>query len=537
MTGSTTYDRDAWINRPQVEDTLITAPPGCGKTELLALRAASLVRSGVVTLPRQILAVTYSRKATANLTERLHGHLGPQASRHVVVTNFHRLGFRLIRYHGPLAGHMHSERALGLSAPLRRIRNEVAEQHNMSPWELSAQLRDGKCGAYSDAQVLDRLGPAALAYETRLRAEGRRDFDDAIRLGTLLLAMPSVSDAYRARFPVVMVDEAQDLAEAHLDMIDGIGVGRTTFAGDRAQGIYGFAGAAPSAVYERVEGRATALVRLDTSYRSAPAILRVVNWSSELLGGDILKPAPDRTWPHEGRVVVREFDHPKSEAEWATRKVANWLASDQQSSIGVMVRSGHRRRWLDSAIVSAGLPHELWDLPSHKPQLVNRFRRFVSSAIRISGDGVEGLNDLLLRCAESIDASDMETMDELNDSVDALEDAVRSVGLDAAIASIRVAGDPNVPAPPGLHLLNGHLGKGQQFDRVVVLGMEEGHIPDFRAKSSAEITEELSVLHVMTSRAQTELYFTRSVDVPYSDRPWIRQPSRWWGALRQYSTE
>lgn len=534
-------DPDDWVTSFGISDALITAPPGCGKTELLAKRAAFLVRAGAVALPRQILAVTYSRKATANLSERLRRHLGPESSRHVYVTNFHRLGFRIARHHGPLVGYMPLDRPLGQSAPLSRIRNEVTKSHGIPPFVLSRAVRVAKCGPFSGEEVMSRLeaiGSWAVEYEERLRAEGRPDFDDAIRLGTLLLRHPEISAAYRQRFPIVMVDEAQDLAESHLEMIDGIGLGRTTFAGDRAQGIFGFAGAAPAEVYKRIERRSTVQVRLATSYRSAPAILAVVNWSSLLLGGDELKVAPEMVWPDPGHVAFHEFQHAANEAEWILDRIAHWQQLDLSCSIAVVVRSGNRRRYVDRLIRETETAADFWDMAAHKPQLVGRFRRFGPSIVREYGDGTAALDALLLRCAEDIPIEDEETMDELNEAIDSLAVAVAEEGLSSALSGIRTLADPNLPAPPGIHLLNGHLGKGQQFDKVLIVGMEEGHIPSYQAKTGAELQEELAVLHVMISRARDTLVFTRSIDVPNPNtgRSWIRSPSRWLGALQALAT-
>ena len=66
--------------------------------------------------------------------------------------------------------------------------------------------------------------------------------------------------------------------------------------------------------------------------------------------------------------------------------------------------------------------------------------------------------------------------------------------------------------------------------------MEDGHIPDFRANDPDEVKEELSVLHVMTSRARSSLVFTVCVDVPNGDQSWIREPSRWLEIIEAHIT-
>lgn len=537
----TSVSPDEWVTSTTIAPSLLTAPPGCGKTEHLAKRAAFLVSGRVVNRPQQILALTYSNKATANLSQRLREYLGPGARRYVEVTNFHRFGFRLIRHHGPIAGYEYTGRPLVQAGSVSRIKNDIARDFGLTAQELSNQVRAAKRGPYDNAEVLERMEAAgrhaAIAYEVRLRAEQRLDFDDAIRLGLLIAREPSIANLYRARFPVIMVDEAQDLSELLLDFVECIGSGTTTFAGDRAQGIFGFAGAAPAEVYKRIVATNPTMVELTDSFRSAPAILRVVSWSSVALGGGVITAAKEANWSHDGEVVVERFASTRDEADWVHGQVGRWLAQDPRLSIGVMVRAGARRRWLDEALRRNGYPAEFWDYPAHRPTIVGLLRRFVGAATREAGDGPDGLDALYLLCFETLSIEDTQTMDELVEAIEGIRELVMAEGLTAVVRELRHIDDPNQPAPPGLHLLNGHLGKGQQFDKVIVLGMEDGHIPSYRATSEAELLDELAVLHVMTSRARTTLVFTVCRDVRNDpSREWIRQPSRWLGDLSQFTT-
>jgi len=94
-------------------------------------------------------------------------------------------------------------------------------------------------------------------------------------------------------------------------------------------------------------------------------------------------------------------------------------------------------------------------------------------------------------------------------------------------ARIPVGDGDTLLTRPGLHLLTGHVGKGQQFDWVIVIGLEEGCLPDYRAATAAQLAEEASVLSVMKSRARHGLVlsFARAVPDQYG-RTWQRDPSR-----------
>jgi len=79
-----------------------------------------------------------------------------------------------------------------------------------------------------------------------------------------------------------------------------------------------------------------------------------------------------------------------------------------------------------------------------------------------------------------------------------------------------------------VHLLNAHVGKGQQFDWVFIPGFEDGHIPSFLAKTGAEVTEEMRILLVMISRARHGILVTRATElISKKGNPYDTKPSRW----------
>jgi DNA helicase II / ATP-dependent DNA helicase PcrA len=93
-------------------------------------------------------------------------------------------------------------------------------------------------------------------------------------------------------------------------------------------------------------------------------------------------------------------------------------------------------------------------------------------------------------------------------------------------ARIKIGNQSTLLTAPGVHLLNAHLGKGQQFDWVILLGAEDGCIPDFRAKTPAAREEEARVLSVMISRARYGVVVCRAQAVEdRNGRSWSKNPS------------
>lgn len=103
-------------------------------------------------------------------------------------------------------------------------------------------------------------------------------------------------------------------------------------------------------------------------------------------------------------------------------------------------------------------------------------------------------------------------------------------------ARIKVGETSTLITNPGVHLLSGHIGKGQQFDWVVVVGVEEDFIPFSMAKAPKEISEEGRILSVMISRARHGVLLSRAQNVPTNyDSPKNRVPSRFLSAINTIS--
>jgi DNA helicase-2/ATP-dependent DNA helicase PcrA len=88
------------------------------------------------------------------------------------------------------------------------------------------------------------------------------------------------------------------------------------------------------------------------------------------------------------------------------------------------------------------------------------------------------------------------------------------VDLKEIAGRIKSAHSSKLLEAAGAHLLSGHVGKGQQFDWVIVIGLEDGNVPNFNATTDDEVREEARVFSVMLSRARHGVAITRSARVP-----------------------
>ena len=512
-------------------DLVVVAPAGCGKTEALALRIVGLLARGIVAHPQRVLATTFSNRARDNIRDRLRTYITPGTMRDLVtVSNFHGLSARIFRAHASVIG---LDPAMTL--PEHDWVTEQIRSRSLSFAEarmVQDVLRDAKQEAVDDAcvaQILASRGiTTAIDIERQRLAEGRLTYDDLPRVAEMILANDAVADLYQNHFGAVVVDEYQDLTPQQLRIINRIGYGRTTYAGDLAQGIYGFAGAKPDEIDKQVRTECRTVIEFAESHRSAPAVLGLVNALSGWTGGQTLTCAEPASWPHGGLAGQASFKTVEDEASWAVATSRFALAAAPSLRIGVITRTASRRRFVDEAFKHSDVAHHRWDdgvLDTDTAALVR------TTLSRLSLVDFEDAPDQIayLKAVAQFDAvQDPTTRDALRGALDWVCDLLREGLKPAEVRGrVRIGDQATLLTVPGVHLLTGHVGKGQQFDLVIVIGAEDGCIPDFRANSEKEIQEEVRILSVMISRARHGVIVLSAQSVPAANGSvYAKSPSR-----------
>lgn len=501
---------------------LIRAPAGCGKTEGLALRIAGLIDGGHIVPPRRILVLTFTNRARDNIQERLIAHLGDREIRKfVTVHNFHGLSARIVRSHGNLVGldeTWHLPASDWIAAECRE-RQLTWRQASL----VKQNLQTTKLMTLTDDEVLEKLReinhPTTIEIEEKRLREKVVTYDDLPRLADLILRNEQVAELYREHFGAVVVDEFQDLTPQLLRIVQHIGRGRTTYAGDLAQGIYSFTGARPQSILSEIEREVQHSITFAESHRSSPAVLKAVNALNSWTGGTELSAASGKVWPGGGLAAHMVFEREEQEADWITRFSRGVLARGEQQRIGVLSRTKKRRETLDSRLeLSEGISWYRWDDPIFDSAAAPIIRG-VLSRLRIKlfhqvDDRIAYLQSLV-QVSEPFDPA---TMELIQAGVEWVADLLlEGATVEGIRQRIRFGDGDTLLTMPGLHLLTGHAGKGQQFDWVIVQGLEEGSIPAFQAESTDELIEEARVLAVMMSRARHGVVTTRTT---LTTKPW-----------------
>jgi DNA helicase-2/ATP-dependent DNA helicase PcrA len=508
--------------------TLIIAPPGCGKTEILAHRAEYLISN--LGRNQRILALTFTNRARANLGERMRQVLGiERMRRHVAVRNFHGHAAEIVRSHYRTIGLDLSEYIPPTTRALSKALRLVTDDRFVASDAVDL-LSEIKRQPLSDEDVLNTLEQAtgrpgqqaALKVEHARQQMNALHYDDLLRHAQRLLAVEGVQRLYRCHYGAVLVDEFQDLSMQQFDIVTRSCSTSHTFAGDPLQGIYTWAGAEPAKVEAVLKTVCPEPIQLTESYRSSPRVLTLVNRLGTHLGSPSLSAARPERWPDAGFGTATIFDDYAAEANEIVSAARLLLERDPGLSVGVITRSKWRRRNLDDAFTTSGLPMRRWDIAVDDPRILELVRTAMTQLPR--GVDFEEARDAVL---DGIDPADVDTIEQVDEVFDHLSES----GLPtprAALRALRSSGDPLEAVSPGVHLLNAHTGKGQQFDWVFVVGMEERHVPDRRSVTEELLAEEKRVLLVMLSRARHGLVITSVRTLFGQNGPYGATLSRWY---------
>lgn len=529
---------------------LITAPAGCGKTEALALRVRGFLDRQASLPPRRILLVTFTNRAKENIDERLRTHLSTaEMARHITIHNLHGLSARIIAAHGNTIGLDDSWQLPDADWVGQKL-GKLGLQYKQKQL-INGYLQEAKLTTRTDAEVIEYL--TGIGHQPTLKIEQERQaskqltYDDLPRLADLILRSDQVAELYREHFSCVIVDEFQDLTLQQLSIIQRIGAGRITFAGDLAQGIYGFAGAAPERVLESARAEGVSEITFAESHRSSPAVLDLVNSLVPLTGGVELECSAPASWPGGGLAAHRVADSTADEADWVITFAQTLFGQVPQHRIGVLVRAKNRREALEAKLSeTTSFAWYRWDDPIFDSRVAPLLRTALRKITQEQLNSPD-IEENIFSYVDPLELQDPANRQGLAEGSLWVQELFQDgISKPEIIQRIRVGENETLLGAPGLHLVTGHSGKGQQFDWVIVLGLEKDSIPSFHAKTAAALTEEARVLSVMISRARHGVVVTqvRTVDKPWGPspaEPSLFQPTleqspsyRTWGGAREW---
>ena len=364
--------------RKAVETTegavLVLAGAGTGKTRVLTTRLAHILIQGKAH-PWQVMAVTFTNKAAAEMRERVGELVGRSVDGWWVGT-FHALGARMLRRDAELVGLKSNFTILGDDDQVRLMRQILAEmridEKKTPPRLVLSVVQRWKDRGLPPAKVTDSEGADACngigmrayaAYQRRLRELNAADFGDLLMLClTLFQENPDVLDKYRQQFRYLLVDEYQDTNVAQylwLRLLAG-GGGNVCCVGDEDQSIYSWRGAEIGNIlrFEK-DFPGAAVVRLERNYRSTPNILGA---ASGLIANNESRLGKTLWTDDDPGDPVRVSGHWSGEDE--ARAVCDSIESLHRGGhalgqMAILVRTGAQTREFEERLIALGIPYRI----------------------------------------------------------------------------------------------------------------------------------------------------------------------------------
>ncbi|MGO1509833.1 MAG: UvrD-helicase domain-containing protein [Actinomycetales bacterium] len=381
---------------------LIVAGAGSGKTRVLTHRVAHLLATGRAR-PGEILAITFTNKAAAEMRERVEDIVGASAQR-MWVSTFHSACVRILRREHEALG-MRSSFSIYDSADSQRLITLVARELDVELKRFPAKLLarkisdlknelidpdDHASSVMGSGQELDEVvSQVYRGYDARLRQASAMDFDDLImRTVHLLQAFPAIAEHYHRRFLHVLVDEYQDTNHAQYVLVrelsggtvtDPGGLGgqspvepaELTVVGDADQSIYAFRGATIRNILEfEADYPDARTILLEQNYRSTQTILSAANsvispnpgrraknlWTDSGSGPRIVGYVADSEH-EEARFVVEEIDRLRDDESATTGGPGPGARGLRYGDMAIFYRTNQQSRALEEVLVRAGVPY------------------------------------------------------------------------------------------------------------------------------------------------------------------------------------
>jgi DNA helicase-2/ATP-dependent DNA helicase PcrA len=363
------------LNDPQLEAVkttkgplLVLAGAGTGKTRVLTSRIVNIISQGLAA-PYQILAVTFTNKAAAEMKNRMSESIG-DAVNNLWVGTFHGIAAKILRRHAEMLGFTADFTIIDDDDQTRLIK-QILGDFNIDVKQFAPKAYLGKISRLKDAGktkitdsdlALPRLKEVFETYQFRLKAMNSVDFGDLLLLNLQLFkAEPDVLAYYQERFRYVLVDEYQDTNDAQYQWLLQLSdlYKNICCVGDDDQSIYSWRGANIANIlrFEK-DFKDAKVIRLEQNYRSTGRILKAAD--------SVISKNKERhkktLWTDFGdgeKVKFYSFPDDRSEAATISNFIQSNLRKYIPNQIAILVRAGYQTRPFEEAFIQNSITYRV----------------------------------------------------------------------------------------------------------------------------------------------------------------------------------
>ncbi|MDA1168761.1 MAG: UvrD-helicase domain-containing protein [bacterium] len=352
---------------------LVLAGAGSGKTRALTHRIAHFIEQRIAT-PDQILAVTFTNKAAAEMRHRIGQLLGSSFALPRSVSTFHSLGVKILREQSHFHNRSQGFSILDSKDSEKLVRKALKDaNYSLKEWSPSAvknmisrikheQVDNVLSGSPENPreEVLFAIFPV---YEKMLAEHNAYDFDDLLRIPLhILRSQPTVRSLYQARWRFISVDEYQDTNPMQEEIISHLMSQEQNICvvGDDYQSIYSWRGASVDHILQfeqRHIGCTT--IFLTQNYRSTPNILDAAN-NVIALNVDQKHKTLWTTQESGSEVKTMRLPSDRGEAEWVCSQIRDHVRDGGKlSDCAVLYRTNAQSRLMEEQFLMHRMPYTI----------------------------------------------------------------------------------------------------------------------------------------------------------------------------------
>ena len=351
---------------------LVLAGAGSGKTRVLTYRIAHMIADEGVK-PWQVLAITFTNKAAAEMRERLEALL-PYGTRGMWVCTFHAMCVRMLREDPELAGYRPNFTIYDDDDSRRLVKTIMADldidQKQFPMNSIRAKISAAKNAMVGPEELESSSSPADRAagrvyraLDQRLAKANALDFDDLlVKAFELLAKHPEVLERYQDRFRQISVDEYQDTNHVQYAITNLLAARHRNLmvVGDDDQSIYSWRGADIQNILDFEKDYPDArVVRLEQNYRSTGHILAAAN----AVVANNARRKPKRLFTDAGdgeKIQVFQASDERDEGRWIGSEIEKLHdGGTSYDDVAVFYRTNAQSRILEDMFLRAGVPYKI----------------------------------------------------------------------------------------------------------------------------------------------------------------------------------